>query len=41
MRYFTATLTLLVLLGATPTRAQIDARMLRHPDVSETQISCP
>ena len=39
MRYFAATLTLLVSLGATPTWAQIDARMLRYPDVSETQIA--
>ena len=39
MRYFTATLTLVVLLGATTARAQIDARMLRYPDVSETQIA--
>ena len=39
MRYFTATLTLLVSLAATPVLAQIDARMLRYPDVSETQIA--
>ena len=39
MRYFAATLTLLVSLGATPIWAQIDARMLRYPDVSETQVA--
>ena len=39
MRYFTATLTLLVSLGATTAWAQIDARMLRYPDVSETQVA--
>jgi len=39
MRHFTAALTLLVSLSATTTWAQIDARMLRHPDVSETQIA--
>jgi len=39
MRHVTAKLTMILCLHAASAAAQIDARMLRYPDVSETQIA--